>query len=514
MRVTHDPWAGRDKAVRRHRVQMLSFVGFWMCAGCAILFVNTFAYGLGVGPDGVKYLAAAGHLAKSGEFGDEIGNLVTDAPPLYPFLVSIGIRASLLPLSSVFVVHYLALGILIALVANWSHGSLVSPIARNALMLGVVLSPALATVSSRILSDLPFATITFAFLLASAVYLRSGGAAALAQMTVWSSAAALTRYIGIAEIVTGGVIVLLAHQASPFARLGRAAVFVAAASAPLALWCLRNWTIDETIFGPRAATSETLVGIVNALRWTLSTWFAGHAPAVLVASVAVAYCTLLAIRRSPRAWIANRLSLTSAVFVAIYLGLLSAAAAITNIDALDQRLLSPIYIPSLCIVMTAIDCPARPGLSAATSWQESALKVGLAGWLLLLAHQSLNFAQSSISAGHVGYSSKLWRESELAKHANLLPLSAKLFSNVPWAFSYITGRAVFQAPTQGSYRSSDKLLQKGTLLPDWPGQEAYLLWSDRNAPPYFVRIERLRNQYPMQRVGKYSDGEIFLIMPP
>ena len=366
---------------------------------------------------------------------------------------------------------------------------------------------------------------------------RDGGWPALLLSAIFAALAAVTRYMGLALILTG-IIMLLAHRRSPaLARLKHAAAWGACACAPLALVLVRNQAVSGTLAGSRHNVSgqpllDSLAQAVEVFRLgilpTAPAW-SGYlllALAVLAAS-GVALVRLMA-RAAPEtapdaapdaipdagpdsapggAQAKPRLGggqsflaktdlevlrvhqakprfgggQSFGLFALLHLGILVIIASATVTQPVDARYLAPIYAPLLIAAALLLDRLLRIEASGKAALAKRALAgLLLAGWLTMVGFDSLNnvrLTAHALESGYRGYNAAQWRERETVAHARANPIAGQAFSNEPEALYLYTGASpVGKVPLASIIHGCEAWLQSIAA-------PAYIVWFDERAPP-------------------------------
>jgi hypothetical protein len=260
--------------------------------------------------------------------------------------------------------------------------------------------------------------------------------------------AALARYAGLAAIAAGGIALLLWGSPSWARRWGRAAIFGAAASAPLLAWLLRNRSVEGSLTGKQLVVhaisgSRARQGLDSLSAWLLPDVAPApvrYAALLLVALAVLAACWYARGRAEAALDLRHRTRIRLGVrvfgtFALVYAALVFATVSLFDAHVpLDARLLAPLYA---VVVVLALAGAARlsarlPRIRSAALWA-----------LVLIAAVSLTrtalWAVGSDLDG-LGYASRVWRESALVAEVRALRDEVRVFSNAPDALYALTGR--------------------------------------------------------------------------
>jgi hypothetical protein len=345
-------------------------------------------------------------------------------------------------------------------------------VARAAPLLGVlafVASPAVVSVHAYAWSEPLFLLLAILSLRSQEKLLQEPGAKTLLIAAALAALACLTRYLGVALVLSGALTLVTVR------RLLLGAAYAALSLVPLGLWLLRNHGATGSFTGGRAASGRGLPELIREAAATLGGWIvpAGSLrTAALVALLAAG--AVVALRsgfdRADRPWLA---------FAAVYLVLVLALARAVAFDPLTTRLLAPLVPPVAILAARRLDLRQR-GLAVALA-------------LLLVAGPALVTARDLVHATAVsrgrGYRAARWRETEAVRMAALgqgpFARGGILYSDAPDVLFLYSGRPVRYLP-----RSAAELaqLREGAIVlvgvnPTLPGL------ADPAGSPLF-RVER------------------------
>jgi hypothetical protein len=480
-----------------------------------VFLAVTWRHGLSLSPDSAVYLSSAEHLLKGRGLTSYSGHTLVVFPPGFPalaagigWLLGIDVAAAARILNAV----CLALTVAVACVLLRRHVRW-RPLQVAAAATLVAAAP-LVDVAAHAWSEPAFIAVSLMGLLALEDLLERTRPISVAAVVAFASSAFLVRYAGLALVATALGSLLVAGRARPRrARLASAAVTGAAMIAAPTAWIGRNLAVSGSAFGGREAPD---VGMGQQLRRTggeLARWIApGYLPVGLrlagigmVAAVALG----VVVRLSSKPARPRHPSLVPLMLFSIsYLLVLEASAAVTQVDPLGARLLSPLFVPTLVIGFALLDRVrdvSRPSRRVA-----GALVVGVACWAALSTVAGGKRA-IELAAGD-GYTSAVWRDSALATRLRQSPSTETLFSNRPDAVWATTRRDAHCLPPQlgadlceGSSGDSEdlQLLESG-------GSRAEFAWfalGATSAPPH------RRGSIRFSLEARSADGALYELWP-
>ena len=255
-------------------------------AAAAIVLVVTRQWLAGISNDSVGYIAAARGVIGGVGLVTHLGDPLVSQPPLYPLLLAIiGWAFGSAPLLLAHFVNAVLCGCVVWLSAILFLKHLGS--ARALAILGVAFLPVagpLFRVSIMAWSEPLFLLLTLVFLTQIGSYVREGGTTALLLASIAAALACLTRYIGVAVILSGIVSILMLRRDDKKLRVRSLLTFVLISVLPLAGWLARNHAVSGTLFGPRVPSGRSLVQNLGAASTIVAGWYAhGRATWLLMA---------------------------------------------------------------------------------------------------------------------------------------------------------------------------------------------------------------------------------------
>ena len=444
-----------------------------LAAGLAL--ARQAAHGAALSHDGINYLAIARHLLAGEGFADVNGAPSTLWPPLYPLALAAFGLLGLDPEAVAGPLGALALGLTVFVVGRHLDRRLESGFLRLWAPAALALSLPLADLASRGLSDplcILFAVLT---LVSTDRYLEGGGRRRLAAAAGFGALAWLARYPGAAAVAAAAGALLLTKGAPFGRRVRRCAAFLALASAPMALWLLRNHLRTGMLTGHRRRPGYYDLGdlfrdgLGDLARWLefdfgfltlsaaalaafLAAFFAGGSPARSPLGQPPGADAASGGRpvRSPAA-LFGAFGLLHYAFVMLSVG------GGGTLSGLKVRFLTPLFV--VFVVVVAAGCDrllraerARRGISRRRRRLLPGLLAGLlSAWLFGQAApgaRAIRRANAEDAGLDRGIRAEVWRNSEIlaflrgrARLSARLPdrLPDRLYSNEPLLAYFATG---------------------------------------------------------------------------
>ena len=465
------PRGGLDSssvAVETHRRDPdIRFILLIACAavlGTALVLAHEAAHGVRLIGDSLHYIIAARNLlAGQGLLYGE-GVAAAHWPPGYPLLLaaaSLGVfepRAVAGPLNAaifgltIFVVgNHLGMRLRLRALAVWAA-------------FATALAGPLTWMAVTAISEPAFILLATLALARTDDYLARGRTASLAWAALFAALAWQTRYIGVAVPVAVGLALLLQPGAPPWQRARRASfVWLVAALPMMALWsAFDQWTNAEGIPYPlNEILAEAGAGLVGWVRFGLPPlgWPSLALLAVTAAALMWADSRLVREPRGggPYEW---RTLAVWGGFVLTYLALLVVTIERgLTVAGMLNRYLTPIYVPCLVVVVSAVDrlldhdrerrrSGGVGGLSQVgrfgrgwSSLPAVVMMVALAFWLAANVERSLDgVLRANRGELHLSYyNGPRWVESETLRYVRDNPVDGRVYSNEPDMLSLHNG---------------------------------------------------------------------------
>jgi hypothetical protein len=420
-------------------------------------------HGVGATPDSATYASVAENLSQGRGLTTYDGSELTLFPPGLSATLAVGRPLGLDPPQMARILNVLSLVAIVVLSAvllrrSMAHGWLQ--------MVGVALvavSPVLLFVSVMLWSEASFVAVTLGFLLVLGRALEDRRSHALVVgSAVLAGAGFLLRYPGL--VLVGFGIAALAVQAlrhrsrDDLARLG---LYTVVALLPVSLWLGHNLSHGAllTTTSGNALEDRTQAGLgfganVSQALETIGSWLAPSGSLVVLAIIAAVGMAIMWMRRQ------DGEGADTAVFVPVlglfslaYVGFVLLGASATKVDALNDRLLSPVYVPLLVLLLVGFErvLTLLGGDRRLLAW---ALVGVLAVWSVYPVSTWLARVEEA-SAG-VGFVSAQWKGSATIALLQDLPEQDPLYSNWPDGTYYAGGiQPVGFGPTDSATSVAD-----------------------------------------------------------
>jgi hypothetical protein len=326
--------------------------------------------GIGLSPDSASYLAGGASLIGGHGYSWFDGKALTTFPPGYSSLVVVAHVLGVDPGVFLRYLNALMAGGIVVLTYVLLRRHVRSRVVQVAGTAIVACSPAILNVADMAWSEATFIAISLGmFLLMEKLLTAPRSIGLIAGIVGLTWLGFLFRYAGVVLLVVDAAVILIAlRQLKLKELLLRAGAYLAiVALVPLA-WMARDLAADGTLFGPRGSSRFAAPTIVDQLFTNLAQLFLPHrlqpgvspstgAPAatigVLVLVLAVGGIAIFASRRGQ--WLCPQGPLVLMLYVIIYSGYLAFSEATTSLDAIDTRLVTPLWVPILVLASMGVD---------------------------------------------------------------------------------------------------------------------------------------------------------------
>ena len=506
--------------------------------GMAHILVRTYTYGAALGNDQFNYLSAAESLVAGEGLLSPGGGQMTLFAPFFSVAMAFLSLFGLEPVDGGRFLNAAAFGLLILVAGLWMSRRLESQPVALAVAVAVMAALPLSHSASTLLSEPLFILFIVLALMPLESFLgRRSGKRALLLSAVFAALAAVTRYMGVALILSAVLMLLLRRSVPVRQRLKDTLVFGAISSLPLAALMLRNQLVAGDPVGDRSPASgqplfDSLYQIVvvfegwaNPLlsqpQWQL------QAPSLLIAGLVLLLAALLLAPRPGKA---------SSVFWAFslaYLAVIAMATPLASWQGIDSRYMLPVYVPLLFVAGFWLDGLLRHK----TSGSKASGRLAMARWgLVALAliggslhigfsvQQNLRVTAEALESGYIGVSlnTAYWEDSELVEYVRANPVSGRYYVNDPNVLRWnagVTGTRVTWVPTPrqdlGTVYDCQAWFERAILQSREYGEpEKHVVWVGQgDGRRIMCTILHMQSPLPLEPVAELADGAIFRVNP-
>ena len=325
--------------------------------GIVLVLLRNHPYGPGLHFDAVNYIGTARNLLAGEGWIEFHGSRYAAYPPMYPTLLALsGLVSGFDPRDIAGPLNALLFGLTVFVAARWLMELITSRWLALWGGLAAAFSLPLTAMASHAMTEPAFILFVTLALYCMDRYLRGNRRAALIWAALFTSLAWLTRYVGVAAVITLLPFLLFQPGVRLLEKLKRTVVFELIAGIPIGLWAIDRIGYRLRAWPPRFTLSEFLESSLSAMgRWilpALSQEAAMALAAVMLFALAIAIG--LALVRRPSGW---RAFCLCGGFTLIYFILMGIATRTVEYDVVQwhSRYWTPMYIPLLVALVFALD---------------------------------------------------------------------------------------------------------------------------------------------------------------
>lgn len=360
--------------------------------GFMIIWVVTLRMGQGITFDSLVYFGVSKSLL-AGNGYSFLEVLYTDQPPLYPTLLALLDLGGLDPIDASALLNSTSFALILFFSGKWLYRVTRSgPVALAGSAILLVSVPLLRLFFMAWTEPLFIALIILS-LFQLDQFLREDRQRYLVGSGILVSLACLTRYVGVAAVGAGLLTLLLRRHSSNTQKLLTMFIFGLTAVLPTTIWLVRNLLVGGYVTAFSTTAPHTLTENLGYLFEVLSLWLlplvvnpaVRLSGAVLVVGVLVSWFTLLIWKDSTDLTYRNFMPVLSFFFT--YPAVMVYAATTVSLFPLDNRYVSPVYVPLVVLLCAAIH---HTQAQASTHWRRRALHSFFMAGLILMVVNSLS----------------------------------------------------------------------------------------------------------------------------
>ncbi len=474
--------------------------------GAGWLWFAMSRHGIGLSPDSVGYLAVAQHLLEGKGFLSYRGEPFVLQPPLYPLVIAtISFLLGSTPATSA-----LLLNLLLFIAVAYLSGRLAILITKSfpisiAVCISVVLGVPITWVSVFAWSEMLFIFLTTLAFLHLIGFVSSKETKDLLACSLSLACSCMVRYAGIFSVfslllflimIPSGRLQKKAYQIIPFSFIS----FL-----PISLWTLRNYILSGTLFGPRTVASLRPNEIIFLFFDTFSGWFIVQTYILQNDFILILVFIFLtfAVFTACIYQIKDTNILSLVIFAFTYSLFVFVSSMRFAYDPIDNRLLSPVFIPLVIVLLSFSDKALYPYLKSkvSSSAQSQLIILGALVWFTHPVLSTLTLGLEMSQEGK-GYHAIYWQTSPTLAHVRQVR-------------EQLTQRTVYTNDPEGLYFLAHIRAEHlpFRFRPTWPetGQAYLIRFKHAYRGECLDIIEGLRQAADIEPLVRFSDGEIYLV---
>ncbi len=499
--------------------------------GIGLSLYVTAKYGAGVGGDSVAYLSTADNIIAGQGFFDHNGHPLVWWPPLYPIILA-GLKlffgGDILVIGTFLQAILFGINICLSgVIFNFVFRD--CKIFRYFGILIFISSDFMLHMHSEIITEPLFMVFMLGFMLASASYIKSQSLAALYWLIITTALASLTRWPGLALVVTGGLIILWIRRKNIPLLIKEGSVFGLLSIFPFGMWILvHNIFLNKTFMGRSLWGGENplvfpwvnfSLSLTKILHWFLPL----HKLLMPILFNPVFFLLFIlgisVLLNKKKDWVnfiyalSNPYALSSLLIAAIY-SLVIIFTIVTNDhkDLTVQRYYLVIMPSVLIFVLIWLKYLFLPNLRIKQKNMQAGLIFLFAIWMIYpifsLYKHVVVIKESGIAWNHRDFHEmSVIQETLKISETNENAIWYSNYTDVIWLF---TRSSVMNMPS-GSGLSDDEFVKK---YQGWPGKNpGYIVWFLPNEFKHLMPIELLSQIADLELVYKDKSGIIYYVQP-
>lgn len=467
--------------------------------------------GVGVTPDSVVYMSTAQNIHDHGVINDFTGMPVMDFPAFYPiFLTGIMFVTG----HSIMTVGPVLDGLLFALligVCGWMMNRFTS-VTRGykfLMLLFILGSPCLLEVYSMIWSETLFILLSLFFMIGCYRYFQTHRLSWLLTIGVIAGLSCVTRYAGVSLAGLGGLLMLCDGRLRwSRKKLGHIVLFGIVSLSFLALNLYRNYRLTETLAGYREKGLTSLGTNIFNFGAVLCDWLPffdeRYGAASVVALIFILFITgIFAYRLVRKSGFFSYDTIALSYFVMYTLFILY-TATVSRFQALDSRLLSPLFLPWLWGSTVWI-----PGTLKRCSvpWRKAGVAACLIAAACFLQGEWQTWKENWEGihyAGIPGYTENTWRDSEtmayVRAHRDSLQQSGTVYSDAFEGLWFLSGLQAELIPHKDNAEDIRYMMKDDHFT---------VVWFDDAINKDLIDVDYIRIRKQLIRELHFQDGAIY-----
>lgn len=456
-------------------------------------------------PDTANYFSTVANLLAGNGFVQYDGAQLVQYAPFYPIILAeLQLLLGLKPFESTQILNAVLFGAIVYLGGFLFFRHLKSPVLAFLGTLSLFVSRPLFEVTLMAMSELPFIALSLLFLVLIELYQKSPRVWKLVVAGVVVSLAALTRYVGAVLIPIGILALWFVTQSTRRERLGAVVIFTIASLPFIGAWVVRTYILTGQPFGGRG---NPLVTVDQATSLLFNVIFGWYAPNLFFATpIAILILAVIVALIVGNAWLDNWKSVGASfkqhgsliLFCVCYTAIVFYQDVTSNINPLENRLLSPLVVPLGVLILVWFEMILHRIVPAAQFFfATTLLAVAIAGWLPYPQSNLAELSNMYVNHQGIGWNNSYWNVSPTIAYLRQNPLNCPVYSNGPdilW----------LQAEIQS------KVLTKSNMAPVFRKVPSVcVVWFDGVDRGYVMTLDELKQAARVVPVVELKGGGIY-----
>lgn len=495
------------------------------------VLLSTSRFGAGLSYDSVYYIAAANNLIDGKGIVDFTNEPITNYPPFFPLVLGIvSFIFNTSPLMIANVLNAAFFGIIV-----YSSGIMFFRYTISVMLtfagIGIILiSRSVINVSIMAWSEPMFILIVLMFFLCLDIYLRKNNLIYLILLSILIVLLSFTRYIGITLAVLCIFSILFSNESNVKVKILHVVFLIVILVILLGAWLFRNHTISGTFFGPRSPSEYNFFDNIYLFFQGIYCWLLPGGIRYYSISLKILFGVTIFISLIVILSVLYKLTNKGnwknlkivymrvnpiIMFIIIYTGFLLISSSTTYYDAINERLLSPIYIPMVLVLLVFIGWLTDIiGKRFSKKLINTILFTIVCVLLIPSIIYSINETRDYINQGVYGYNTTPWQDSEMVNYLRNHQLETNfiLYSNEPEALYVLTNIISQNTPSRFKYHNPLNANTIWEVKTDWLViSKTYLVWFNNVLRSDLYTINELEQIINLSNCIHFKDGMICII---
>lgn len=483
-------------------------------AGIFAVYIFTSYAGIGISPDSIMYTSAARSFAAHGTLHTFNHIPIVDFPLFYPvFLGILKLITQVDPVAFGAVLNMLLFATLIFLSGFIMQRFVPSSRIYKWLMLAaIVLSPAMLQIYSYLWSETLFIIEVLVFLIIFRQYLLTHAGKWLVAAAAIAAVSCITRYAAVTIVGTGGLLLLVDRVLPIKKKIAHIIIYGFICISLLVANLVLNAYVSGTVTGPREPSITPFMQNLYYAGTVFCDWM-GLTPAQyflatpLASLILIGFIAALAYnykRRHLNSY--ENLAITFALVYGLFIIL---SSTFSRYERINQRLLSPMYIPALwgytSWLLLAIKKISGKTVRTIVAGIFVLLMLGFLTRIYLI-DKARYMEQVADDYGVPGYTDSEWQESEFAKYLRTMDKSpfkpgVTIYSDAHEAVYFFSGMS--------SYLLPHKFFKKD-VAKFYKIKRFYIIWFDRLYNKELIHLDDIKKVKKLKLIKEFEgEGAIY-----
>ena len=483
-----------------------------IAAVAGFFIVNLYMHyaGIGISPDSIMYMSTARNLNAHQGLNYFGGKPIVAFPVFYPiFLAVVQFITHTDPLVLGPALDGTLFGLLIFLTGVIIEGfNFPTKLYKWFILAILALSPSLLEVYTMLWSETLFILLTLVFFMVYYNYARQHTTRALLWVAGVTAIACITRYAAITLVGTGGMLLLFDMRLHPRKKLWHIVLFGGISISLLVANLVRNSFVTHTGTGPRYKSLTSLVDNMHYFGTVMCDWFtltpaqynyAAGITALLIASFGFAFLYYAFRKKNDYGTYEN---IVTAFFI-VYGLFMIISATISRYERINNRLLSPLFIPFLLGCTYWITNNLRnKKLSLRPLYIALACFIGI---VFVYREYATDYQRYDDQGdyGVPGYTDDSWNKSPLVgelKKPGLFKPGYTIYNNVCEGFYFFTGKGSEYIPHIDSVKQVKKFYAQ---------KKFYVVYFNLLPDTALFSVKQIQQKRPLKTIFTCPDGGIY-----